>query len=78
MRKVQVGGETWEFMTGKGAAVIKNPRTGKKTIVDYSILTSRTWNVIERGQWKKTIDGMVTPGHVKAYIEGHLIKKEKK
>jgi hypothetical protein len=72
MRKIDVDGEEWEFSTGKGNAVIKNPRTGKKAIVDYSILTGRTWNVLERGQWKKTIDGMVTPGHVSGYIRKHL------
>jgi len=75
MRKVQVGGETWEFTTGKGNAVIKNPRTGKKTIVNYLKLTGRDWNTIERGQWKRTSDGMVTPGHVKAYIARYLSEK---
>lgn len=72
MRKVHVGGQVWEFRTGKGAAVIKNPRTGKSTIVNYAKLTGRTWDTLERGQWKRTSDGMVTPAHVKAYIEKHL------
>lgn len=72
MRKVHVSGETWEFQTGKGCAVIRNPRTGKKTIVNYVKLTGRDWNTIERGQWKRTSDGMVTPADVKAYIEKHL------
>lgn len=72
MRKVHVGGEVWEFQTGKGNAVIRNPRTGKKTIVDYAKLTGRDWNTIERGQWKRTTDGMVTPADVKAYIGKYL------
>jgi hypothetical protein len=31
MRKVHIGGQAWEFQTGKGCAVIRDPRTGKKT-----------------------------------------------
>jgi len=75
MRKVYVkSGETWEFTTGKGNAVIKNPRTGKKTVVPYTTLTGRDSSDIERGQWKRTSDGMVKPGHVRAYIEKHLLE----
>jgi|SRR5271167_3131412 len=75
MRKVLVHGQPWEFSTGQFNAVIKNPRTKKKTIVDFAKLTGRSWDILERGQHKRTIDGMIKPGHVKAYIEKHLAEK---
>ncbi len=75
MRKVLVNGQAWEFSVGRFNAVIKNPSTKKKTIVDFSKLTGRTWDILERGQYRRTSDGMIKPGHVKAYIEEHLAEK---
>jgi hypothetical protein len=78
MRKVIVYGQAWEFSTGRFNAVIKNPHTKKKMIVDFAKLTGRSWDILERGQHKRTIDGMIKPGHVKAYIEKHLAEKPQK
>jgi len=75
MRKVIAYGQSWEFSTGKFNVVIKNPRTDMKFIIDYSKLTGLSWETLERGQNKKTSDGMITPDHVKAYIEKHLAIK---
>lgn len=70
-RKMIIGDQTWEYQFGKGNAVIKSPE-GKKTVVDYSKLTGKSWDIIERGQRKKTSDGEVTPQHVKNYIVSTL------
>jgi hypothetical protein len=43
----------------------------KKRVIDYSTLTGRSWDTLERGQHKRTSDGMVTPDDVREYIEQH-------
>lgn len=68
-RKVHIGTEVWEYRLGKGSAVIFHPN-GYKTVVDYSQLTGKSWDDIERGHWKKYFS--VTPRDVAAYIEAHL------
>lgn len=72
-RKIHIDEEVWEYQLGKGNAVIKSS-DNKKTVVDYSKLTGRSWGIIERGQRKKTSDGMVTPKHIKEYIQKYLSK----
>jgi hypothetical protein len=71
-RSVEVGGATWSYRLGRGNAVIVLP-TGKKLVVRYADLTGRSPDIIERGQWKGTSDGMVTPEHVRRYIRRHLV-----
>ena len=72
-RKLAIGEAVWEYQLGKGNAVIKSP-DNKKTVVAYTKLTGRSWDILERGQYKKTSDGMVTPKHIKDYIQKHLSK----
>jgi len=71
-RNMVIGEQTWQFRFGAQSVVIKSPE-GKSTIVDYSKLTGKSWGIIERGQYKKTEDGMVTPRFVRKYIEENLI-----
>lgn len=72
-RKLTIEDKVWEYQLGKGNAVIKSP-DNKKTVVDYVKLTGRSWDTLERGQYKKTSDGMVTPQHIKSYIQTYLTK----
>ena len=67
LRKINVDGAVWEYRIGKGAAVLVAP-DGKKAVVGLDKLTGRSWDTLERGQWKRTSDGMVTPKDVAAYI----------
>lgn len=71
-RRVDVDGEVWTYVFGRGNAKLHSPE-GKPYVVDYSVLTRRDPSTIERGQWKRTSDGMVKPGHVRGYIR-HVIK----
>jgi hypothetical protein len=73
-RRIEVDGVTWRYRFGCDNVVIVL-RNGKKVIVNYSTLTGRTPDLIERGQWKGTSDGMVTPEHVRHYIRKHLTAK---
>lgn len=71
MRRVLIGEEAWGYHIGRGSAVIQSPKTGKKTIVYLTRLTGRDVNTFERGQYKGTSDGMVTPAHVRNFILAH-------
>jgi hypothetical protein len=69
-RKMDVQGEQWEFKIGRDNAHIRAPNGRGKTVSFYE-LTGRTPDLIERGQWKGTTDGMVGPGEVRAWIDSH-------
>ncbi len=70
-RKIHLDNEVWEYQIGRTNVVIKSPAS-KKIVVGFCKLTGRSWDIIERGQWKKTTDGMVTPKDVRIYIQKHL------
>lgn len=46
----------------------------KKVVASFPAVTGRSWNIIERGQHKKTSDGMITPKHCKAFLEDLIAK----
>ncbi len=72
-RKMVIDEATWEYMCGTGNAVIKSP-TGIKTVVDYSILTGRSWDTLDDGRRDGSSYGMVKPKHIKAYIVNTIMK----
>lgn len=41
---------------------------GRKIVADFTEVTGRTLDVLERGEWKRTCDGMVTPRDCKAFL----------
>jgi hypothetical protein len=73
-RTLTIGGLKWVCVFGKGAVSIRSATTGRRIVVSYQDLTGRSIDSIERGQWKKTSDGMVTPADVRAYIEKKLLR----
>jgi hypothetical protein len=72
-RTFTVDGRKWTCEFGRGNVSIR-AEDGHRVVVDYHKLTGRSWDVIERGQWKKTSDGMITPACVKRYISEKLVK----
>jgi hypothetical protein len=70
-RLVLPSGE-WGWFHGRSHSVLRAP-DGKRTVVDDSTLTGRSWNTLERGHWKRTSDGTISPSDVKAYIEQILL-----
>lgn len=69
MRKLTVGDQVWEYSVGVGHTVIKFPGQKRKIVVPNHSLKGIRSDDFERGQWKKTSDGMVQPSHIRAYIE---------
>ncbi len=72
MRTLTIGKDTWHYLIGTSAVVVKGT-DGKRKIVGIDAVAGRSHDTIERGRRKKTSDGMVTPQHVRDYIEKHLV-----
>lgn len=69
LRRITVlGPEDWQFRVFAGHTVIFDPR-GTKYVVSSADMIGRTPSTFERGQYKKTSDGMVTPKYVAAFIQ---------
>jgi hypothetical protein len=58
----------WGYVIGKWSARIFSP-TGNVFAVPLDAITGRTPETIERGRYKQTTDGMVTPADMRRYLE---------
>lgn len=68
MRKIIINGLKYEYsISGRRTVTIINPEE-VKTHVNCGVLKGMTPDNFDRGKWKKTSDGMVTPKHIKKYI----------
>ena len=72
MRTITVLGAQWRYRVGDENVVFQSP-TGARTVVRSWIVTGVHPSVFEKGQHKRTMDGMVLPSHVATYIEKHLL-----
>ncbi len=70
MRKIHVKGRDYRFRVGKQNVVIRD-NEDKARVVRISEITRRTPDVLERGRWKGTSDGMVTPHLIAKWIASH-------
>lgn len=70
-RKIVVDGLEYGWIYG-GSGIVVWDADGKKHHGHVEAVTGCDWNAIERGQWKKTSDGMVTPYDVANWIRVHL------
>lgn len=66
-RIIRLGASVYEYFIGRSNVLFKLP-SGQRRVVDFATLTGRSWATIERGHWKRTDDGMITPAAIKAYI----------
>lgn len=69
VRRLAVNGQVWWWCYGGGNAALWPPGGARKAIVSAMALTGRWPDTFERGQWKRTTDGMITPGMVRAYVD---------
>lgn len=70
-RRLYIHGRPWWYKVGRTYAVIWNP-VGRKHAVELDALRGLTHDLIDRGRWKKTTDGMIRPSHVERYIASHI------
>lgn len=65
-RKIVVGGAEWKYHVGK---IHTEARCGERKLLGkLTDITGLTWDVLERGQWKRTSDGAITPKHIADWI----------
>lgn len=62
MRKLVVDGKEYTYTVGKDFAIVKFEGRKIATIFLHEIKD------VERGRWKKTSDGMITPSEIAEYI----------
>ena len=67
MRKLNVGGEVVQFMVGRSFTRVVDARGS--FCIENHLIVGVTPDDFARGQWKKTQDGMVTPGRLRKYLE---------
>lgn len=68
-RKIVVNDTTYSYVIGREFAKIEGPFG--KAAVALSDIKGLDGELIVRGRWKQTSDGMVTPSEVAAYIASH-------
>ena len=68
-RSIVVGGKKYRYKIGRGTTVIRRADNTVLVKVDNHVLMGVTPDTFERGQWKRTSDGMVTPRHVASCIQ---------
>lgn len=71
-RTVHIDGRAWRYRIRYSIKIIPPEGFGPPIITDICEVTGRTPNMVERGQWKKTRDGMCTPRHVKTWLQERL------
>jgi hypothetical protein len=74
MRKLHIGNEEWQYRVGNGTIVVVTP-LGSKVYIQCHKVKGLTPDEYDRGKWKKTSDGMITPSELKAYIERNFRKE---
>lgn len=69
-RKIVVDGIVWRWRTGMGGNVVARTLCGKrKHGTAYEIKGWSDPSVWERGQWKKTSDGMLYPSDIAKWLK---------
>jgi hypothetical protein len=69
MRKIVVDGIEYLFLVGAHDCVIQRVGDVKKKIVPLDQITTASYTELERGRWKKTSTGMITPKMIATYIK---------
>lgn len=73
-RKLTVNGILWKWKTGKGGNIVAMSEAGRRIQSFANQVTGRDF---ERGQRKKTQDGMITPKDVAEWIKKNRVKCDK-
>jgi hypothetical protein len=68
-RRVHVSGDAWLYRVGRGGGVVIHGPNGEQVRLHAANLKGQWPSDFERGQWKRTSDGALTPAHVKLFIE---------
>lgn len=64
MRKIVVNGHTYRYRVGKTYTKFDNG----VVIANWKLASKQSPDIFERGQWKRTSDGMITPKMVADFL----------
>lgn len=67
-RRLVIGDAEWHYFVGAETVKVWAP-DGKTSTVPCHEVVGVSSSDYERGKWKRTSDGQVTPGRVRMYIE---------
>ncbi len=67
MRQIVVGGQKYSYRVGRQNVVIHDA-DGDRNVVPCHEILGLTPDTFDRGKWKGTSDGMVTPGKIAQWI----------
>lgn len=76
-RNITVDDVVYWYHIGQGKMKLRHP-SGKSTthcLCDVKGM-GFTPDTVDRGRWKKTTDGMITPGEVARFIQSHVLIEE--
>ncbi len=66
-RKLHIDGDKWTYKVGNSWVVIRGPN-GERFQPSCCTIKGGSPHDYERGQWKRTSDGMILPSEVKAFV----------
>jgi hypothetical protein len=69
LRSIALKSGTWQYYIGRSYVSFFGP-AGQRFYTECHIIKGVTAQVFERGRWKQTSDGMVTPKDIARYLEG--------
>lgn len=69
VRSIVVGGQTWRWRTGSRGSTVLWSLDGGRRIVGVMALAGRHPDWFDEGRCDGSLDGMILPSHVSAYIE---------
>ena len=67
-RALVVAGTKWAWRIGRGGGVTARSENGDSRFAQAWTILGITPDLWERGQWKKTTDGRITPKHVAKWL----------
>ena len=69
MRTISLQTGQWRYKVGRSFVRFVDPH-GRASYVSAATVAGVTPDAYERGQWKKTSDGSVTPERIRMFLEG--------
>ena len=69
-RTILVGEVIWRFKVGKQSVIAYSEHGERLCEHCYVLKGLHSPDIYDRGQWKKTSDGMITPKDVHTWIKG--------
>ena len=69
-RKIVVNGVEWKYTVSDKGTVLAYSKTGQRACVHGCFINgTNDPNILDRGQYKKTRDGMITPKHIAEWLK---------